>query len=259
MSAVLTLGAAAVQGLLMPLLALVLAGLEGWFRARLVGGPGAPVLRPWRMMRSAFRRQILRAEAGSILAAAGPVLTLAITWTAAVLVPVAGAGGDVMAVAGLLVAARLIGLGADDKVALVAEPVLLIAIMVRGLPGAGAAAPIGLAAMAIAVLALAGREANAAEASGRDLAVLRMAAALRRLVLLVLLAGQMVPETARGIEGICAEVGATVAIVAALAGGVAVAEAAVAPLRPERRREVLLGCVVLAVLGVLVGLLEAGS
>ena len=259
MSVLLTLGGTAVQGLLMPLLALLLAGLEGWFGARLAGGPGAPVLRPGRVIQGGFRRQIVRADAGSALTAAGPVLMLAITWTAAVLVPVAGSGGDVLAVAGLLVAARLIGLGADDTVALMAEPALLIALMVRGLPGAGAAAPIGLAAMAIAILALAGRGTPPAEASGRDLAVLRMAAALRRLVLLVLLAGQMGPGTAMGIEGTFAEVGATAAVVLLLAGGAAVAEAAVAPLRPGRRREVLLGCVVLAVLGLLVGLLEAGS
>jgi len=259
MSVLLTLGGAAVQGLVMPLLAVLLAGLEGWFGARLAGGPGAAVLRPWRLIQGGVRRQTMRADAGSVLTAAGPVLMVALTWTAAVLVPVAGSGGDVMVVAGLLMAGRLIGLGADDKVALVAEPVLLMALMVRGLPGAGAAAPIGLAAMGIAILALAGRGTLPAEASGRDLALLRMAAALRRLVLLVLLAGQMVPETEMGIDGILAEAGATAAIVVLLAGGVALAEAALAPLRPGRRREVLLGCAMLAVLAVLVGLLEAGS
>ena len=259
MSALLALGAMAVQGLAMPLLAVLLAGLEGWLGARLAGGPGAPVLRPWRSIRGGLQRQIVRGDAGSILTAAGPGMVMAMTWAAAVLVPVAGSGGDVMAVAGLLVAARLMGTGAATRISLVAEPALLMALMVRGLPGAGAAAPIGLAAMAIAILALAGRGTIPHQASGRDLAMLRLAAIVRRLVLLVLLAGQMVPEMDDGIDGTLATVAATAGIVLLLASAVVVAEAAVAPLRPGRRREALIACVGLAVLGVMVGLLEAGS
>ncbi len=259
MSPVLLIGVLVAQGLLMPVLAVLLAGLEGWFAARLAGVPPPPLLLPWRAVRGGFGRQKVRREGASVLTAGGPAMIFAVTWAAACAVPVAGAGGDALAVAGLLMLARVLATGGEDRVALVAEPMLLLALLVRGLPDGGAAGPIGVAALAAAVLVLTGRGEFNTEASGGDLALLRLAAFLRRLVLFALLAGQVVPDPGEGFERRLVAVAATAGVVLVLAGASVLARTAWAPQRPGRRREGLIAGVVLAVLAVLVGLLEAGS
>jgi formate hydrogenlyase subunit 4 len=259
MSVLLAIGGMLVQAMLAPLFAVVLVGLEARFAGRLAGGGAAPVLLPWRALRGAFARQRVRGEGGSLLTSAGPVLVFAATWGAASMVPVAGGGGDVLVVAGLLVLARIVAGGAEDRVALVAEPALMMALLVRGLPGGGAAGPIGVAALGLVVLVLAGRGEVAATASGGDLALLRLAAALRRLVLFGLVVGQIVPTMREGFEWTLVAVALTAGGIGMLAAGVALARAGLSALRPERRREALEACVALAVLAVLVGLLEAGS
>ena len=264
MSALLAIAGTVVQGLLMPLLALLLAGLERWFAARLAGAAAPSLLLPLRAIRGVFARQLVRREDASVLTAAGPVMAFAATWGAAFLVPVAGFGGDLLTVAGLLILARLLARGveaggAEDRAALVAEPALLLALLARGLPGGGAAGPIAAAALGVTVLALLGREEVVAEASGGDLALLRMAAALRRLVLFVLLAGQLVTGLREEIDGTLVGAAATALGAVLLAVGVAIGRAALGPMRPRRRHEALVACLVLAVLAVLVGLLEAAA
>ncbi len=259
MSPVLFIGEMLVQALLMPVLAVLLAGIEGWFAGLFSGGAMPPVLLPWRGIRVVFARQRVRGEAASVLTAAAPVLVFGATWGAACLVPVAGGGGDVLVVAGLLVLARVLAGGVEDRVALVAEPALLLALIVRGLPGGGAAGPIGVVALGAIVLVLAGPGEISASASGADLALLRLAAGLRRLVLFALVAGQMVPLPRGGIEWVLLAIVLTAGCILVLAAGTALARAGLGPLRPARRRDALEVCLALAVLAVLVGLLEAAS
>ncbi|MCX7383244.1 MAG: hypothetical protein NT133_17935 [Alphaproteobacteria bacterium] len=269
MTLLLAWGVAILQLLLLPPAALLAAGLAETLRARLLGMRGPGLLMPFRAIAAALGRQRVRGPDASLVSVIGPALVLTATLAAACLVPsfsrdsaLAGIG-DALTIAGLLTLARLIALlldgAAADPAALFAEPAVLIAIFSGLVPGANAAAPIGLAALAIGALALVPGPRMARTASGRDLAMLTLAAALRRLVFLSLIADRLRPNLPEGAEYWAIGFALWVAMVVAITLVCTVAEAALPARLPARRREALAAGLALAALAVLVGLAEAAS
>ena len=259
-------GATILHLLLLAPAALLVAGLGEVARARLRGMRGPGLLMPFRTIAACVGRQRVRGPETSLVTVIGPALVLTTTFAAAALVPVfsretALAGiGDALTVAGLLTFGRLMAAlleGGEDGTAVFAEPAVLLAIFVRMLPSASAAAPIGLAALVLGALALATGPLPARRASGSDLAMLMLAAALRRLVFLSLIADCLRPEVAEGAAGWLPGLGIWAGIIIAITLASAAAEAALPPRQPRRRREALAVGLVLAVLAALVGLAEA--
>ncbi len=268
MTLLLTWGAAILHVLLMVPAALLAEGLAATLRARLRGTRGPGLLMPFRALAAALARQILRGPDASLVTVIGPASVLAATMAAACLVPsftrdsaLSGAG-DLLTVAGLLTFARLLALlldgAAEDGGALLAEPAILLALFSHALPAA-AATPIALAALAIAGIALSAGPPVAGAVSGRDLAMLMLAAALRRLVFLSLIADLLRPPLPPGPDdwplGFAIWLGTVLAITALSA----LAEAVLPARLPARRREALAAGLLLAVLATLVGLAEAAS
>lgn len=211
----------------------VLAGLLGRARARLLGRSGPPALQPWRDLVRLARKQPVLAEDASWLFAAVPGVCVAATLAAALLVPSFALGmataplADLLVVAGLLALARCAlalagldagtaagGMGASrtTSIAAYAEPVLLLVFLVLALlagttnldataaalreGGQGLRLPLGLAGLAVCVVVLAdrpGQDALALEYSGRHLALIQYAAALRLLLWLSLIAAMFLP------------------------------------------------------------------
>lgn len=211
----------------------VLAGLLGLARARLLGRSGPPVLQPWRDLVRLARKQPVLAEDASWLFAALPGVCVAATLAAALLVPSFALGmataplADLLVIAGLLALARCAlalagldtgtaagGMGASRATlfAAHAEPVLLLVFLLLALlagttnldavaaalreGGQGLRLPLGLALLATCAVALAGTGAQdtlALEYSGRHLALVEYAAALRLLLWLSLIAAMFLP------------------------------------------------------------------
>jgi formate hydrogenlyase subunit 4 len=249
MSALLGFLALALHAVLVLAAAPTLAGLADRWHARLAGRTGPDLLQPWRDLLRLSRKQMVLPESASPFFAMAPLGVLALTATAALLVPsfatgtLAGPLSDLLVIAGLLAASRallvLAGLDAGTALAAtgpiraatlgtLAEPVLfLVILVVAGSAGtsnldlAAAAlrdapstvrAPLLLAVPALAVAGFAlGARTGGAEAamlgegalleySGRHLAALSLAAWLRRVVWLDLVAAIACPFGLAGIE-----------------------------------------------------------
>ncbi len=131
---------------LMAAAALLAAGLSPWAAARLEGRAGPSPLQPWHDWRAQLRKPPVRPEGASRLFAAAPLVCLATTAVAALLVPSFSLGmatapaADLVVVTGLLALSRcLLALAALDagsapgalaalgslRTGLVAEPALL--------------------------------------------------------------------------------------------------------------------------------------
>ena len=299
-SAVLGLLVLAIHCLLVVAAAPVLAGSVVHLRARFAGRVGPSPLQPWRELRKLARKQPVLPESASPLFAVAPVLVLAATGLAALLVPsftlgmLTGPDADLLVIAGLLMGARAVlalaaldagtalgGMGASREtgLAVLAEPALFLAFLVlAGLTGStnldliaaslrDSAAPLraalalALPALALVVLALnapAGEEepamlraATRLDYSGRHLAALELAGALRLIVWLGLLAALICPFGLANVEAgpLAWVLGLVVWAVklVVLAAGLALLEALAGRVEPARRRGLLGFAVVLGV------------
>ena len=210
--------------------AFVLAGLIPRIRAQLAGQAAAPALQVLHDWRRLLRKSPVVTEAASPLLRAAPPLCLVATAAAALLVPSFTTGmatapaSDLLVITGLLALCRVVrALAAIDtgtaaagfagagtmRVGLVAFPALLLALfavaVLAGTTNLAAAiaalrdapaipAVLAVAALAVAVVALdAEDDPSAAELSGWHAAASEAAAALRRVVLLSLVAGLVLP------------------------------------------------------------------
>jgi formate hydrogenlyase subunit 4 len=240
-------------------MALLLAGLRPWLAARFAGGQRPGLFDPIRAQRRLFAKRPVRAEPGATRAALMPILAFAASLAAAALVPAFTPGlalsplGDRLVVAGLLLAARLAeSVLTDAEACDCAEPALLLALCAAALPAAWvpAAAALAIAATAGAAPGPAWRDGAAA-----DLATLELAAALRRLVFLALLAGLLLPLPAGA--GPVAWPGALLAwlaLIAAFAALLALGEVAIAPFARPRRREAQAAALLLGIIAMAAGL-----
>ncbi len=213
-------------------MALLLAGMMPWARARLAGHVGPPVLQPWHDWRRLLRKRPVVAEGTSALLPWAPAVALAAIAVAALLVPSFALGmatapmADLVVIAGLLGLARgILALAAIDagtgpaglaalrsiRLGALAEPaVLLVVFTVALLTGttnldASVASlhealvpgvPLLLAVAGLAgVVVAAEAEGNTgfAEASGWHEAAAEAAMALRRVVWLSLVAALLLP------------------------------------------------------------------
>lgn len=203
---------------LMAAAAPTLLGAIDWMKARLAGRSGAAVLQPWRDLLRLSRKQTMMAESASDVTGIAPLVAVAATAVAACLVPSFALGmtfarfDDMLVIVGLLGLARCAlafsaldagtaagGMGASRTLLLacLADTALLLVVFVAGMLVAGtnlAAAVVALAAaLPIALVDAASPEPMEAEASGTDLALIRIAAALRLLVWFDLLGALFLP------------------------------------------------------------------
>ncbi len=225
--------ALALHGALMAVAPPVLIGLVHHLRARLLGLAAPPLLQPWRDLRRLLSKQPVLAEGASPLVEAAPCIIFAATAAAALLVPsftlgMAGAPmADLIAIAGLLALARVaLALAALDTgtalggiaarrtagLAVFAEPALLMVILALALATGStnldaiattlreaAGAPHAGLLLAAAALVLVGVTATTRSAtlelefSGRHLALVQAAKALRLLLWFDLLGAAFVP------------------------------------------------------------------
>jgi formate hydrogenlyase subunit 4 len=224
--------ALALHGAVAAAVALLMAGLLPWGRARLAGYQGPPVLQPLQDWRRLLRKRPVVAEGVTPVFTAAPVISLAATAVAALLVPSFTLGmatapaADLLVIAGMLgmaraalvlaaldsgtAAAGLAGLGSLRLGALAEVPLLLAVLTVALLAGGtnldadiGAlrdqalplrvALPLTLGALAAIALAMDAEDSTAAEFSGWHLAAVEVALALRRLVWLSLIACLWLP------------------------------------------------------------------
>jgi formate hydrogenlyase subunit 4 len=210
-----------------------LAGARRWIEARLAGHAGASPLQPWRDLARLWRKQSVLAESASVVTGHAPAICAAATLLAACLVPTFTLGtalaslADVVLIAGLLVAARAAmalaamdagsawgGVGASRSMlaACLIEPALLLVPFALGL-AAGSLNLDAITAMqmesgtdwrigtglAFAAMILTGvvdllpGRAMSVELSGRGLAVIEAADALRILVWLNLVGALFLP------------------------------------------------------------------
>lgn len=295
-----------------------LAGLLRTGRARLVGRAGPPLLQPWRDLDRLVRKQPVVAEHASFVTQGAPYACFAATAAAALLVPsfalgmLDAAASDLFVLFGLLALARValafaaldagtafggIGASRTGLFAIFAEPALmLVALSVALIAGGtnldhaaaalhegglGLSVPLGLAAVATAVVGLveAGRlpadgpaghlelamvhGAALLELSGPHLALLELAGQLRLLVWFGLLAALflpfgLAPAEAGPVAWIVGLV-AWAAKIAALTGVLLLVEAAVAKMRVFRVPEFLGIAILLALLAVVVLFLGQGA
>lgn len=220
------------------------AGLVRTLKARRLGRRGPPLLQPYRELARLFRKTVVRAENASFLFRVVPYGVFAATWLAALLVPsiamplplhgdlitltgLLGLGRFLLALAGLDIGTAFGGIGASREVTIAAwaEPALLMVVFVLAtladttdipslaltLSGSGLRVSLGLALIALAMLALAecGRipvdnpathleltmvhEAMILEYSGRHLALIEWASALRLFVYVSLIGALFFP------------------------------------------------------------------
>jgi formate hydrogenlyase subunit 4 len=220
------------HGAIAATVALLLAGLLPWGRARLAGYQGPPVLQPLQDWRRLLRKRPVVAEGVSPLFTAAPAISLAATAVAALLVPSFTLGmatapaADLLVIAGMLAMARaalvlaaldsgtaaagLVGLGSLRLGALAEAPLLLAVLTVALLAGStnldaaiGAlrdqglplrvSLPLTLGALAAIAVATDAEDGAASEFSGWHLAAVEAAVALRRLVWLSLIACLWLP------------------------------------------------------------------
>ncbi len=132
----------------------VLIGLIRRVKARLLGRVGAPILQPWRDVRRLLRKQPVVAEGASWVFTGAPVVSLAATLVAALLVPsftlhmTTAPAADLIVLAGLLALSRCavalagmdigtafggIGTSRTQTFAVFAEPALLLVIFTLAL------------------------------------------------------------------------------------------------------------------------------
>ncbi len=241
----------AVQGaqmMVVLLLAPLLTGLVRKIKARLLRRRGPPVLQPYRDLLRLFRKEVVLADSASWLFRAAPYLIFAATWVAAALVPTFALGltfswsADLIVIAGLLGSARFflalsgldvgtsfggIGSSREVMIASLAEPALIVVVFtlaliagstqlstiaeVMGTPGIGLRVSLGLALVALIIVAVAenGRipvdnpathleltmvhEAMVLEYSGRHLAMIELASFLKLLIYVSIIACVFVP------------------------------------------------------------------
>lgn len=288
----------------------LLTGLVRLAKARLLGRRGPPPLQPYRDLRKLMVKEVVLAESASWLFRAVPYVLFAVTWVAAALVPTFATGlqfswaADLIAIAALLATGRFLlalagmdvgtafgGLGASREVmiASLAEPAMLMIVFTLALvagstqlstiaglfadPAVGLRVSLGLAVVALAVVALAenGRipvdnpathleltmvhEAMVLEYSGRHLAMVELAAQLKLLLYVSLIACVFVPWgiAAPGGGAGAMAVGVVSWGVKLAAGGalLAVTETVIAKLRVFRVPELLGVALMLGLLGTL--------
>jgi formate hydrogenlyase subunit 4 len=220
-SLVLSLLAQLLHLVLMVAAAPTMAGLMDWLEARLAGRDGPPVLLAWRDLVRLSRKTPILSDSVSRVSHAAPAITLGATLSAAVLVPSFALGmalsplADVLVIVSLLTVARvatalpefdsgapLPGLaqqGASAR-AVIAEPALMLVVVALALMGGtfnidliisqqrdgvllpAAASTVTLTALLALLLAdISDREADPCF-GGMELAMIRMAAWMRRLV-----------------------------------------------------------------------------
>jgi formate hydrogenlyase subunit 4 len=301
---------AALQSIVLALLAPYLIGITRAVRARLEGRAGGRIAQPWRDLRKLLKKQpISPADSGLLFIAAPVVLmstSLLVVAAAPFLTTAAGlfGGGDLLVIVGLLllgtVALALAGLDTgtafggmgssrEMTIAALVEPTLLLSIFalstrvhstnLSAIVQAGVSHPANLftpvsllaaAALAIAALAEAGRipvdnpathleltmvhEAMVLEYSGRDLALVEWASAIRLTVLLGLLANLFAPwgvATTLGPLALGAAALVFAGKVGVLATVLATGEVFAAKLRLFRVPELLAGSFALALLAVI--------
>jgi formate hydrogenlyase subunit 4 len=301
-----------VQGLQMALvlaLAPLLLGFTRKVKARLLRRRGPPVLQPYRDLLKLIRKEAVLAQNASWLFRTAPYLIFAATWVAAALVPTFATGlsfnwaADLIALTALVGSARFLlalvgmdvgtsfgGIGSSREMlfASLAEPAMIMMVftvaLVAGSTQLSAIAnfmldhatlrvSLGLAAVALIIVAVAENaripvdnpathleltmvhEAMVLEYSGRHLAVIEFAAALKLLLYVSLIACIFVPW---GIAPAGAGLGAmAVGLIAYLgklfAGGflLVLAETSVAKMRVFRVPEFLGIALMLGLLGTL--------
>lgn len=209
------------------------AGLMGWLDGRLTGRSGPPVLLPWRDVIRLSRKTPAVRESVSGVSRTAPALALAATVSAAAMVPSFTLGmalaplADVLVIVSVLSVARVAtalaafnsGLALPGLMqqgmsarAVTAEPALMLAVVALALMGGsfnldliigqqreGVLLPAAASALALtALLALLLAHDSAPDRSdamfgGMDLAMVRMAGWLRRLVWIDLIGGLFLP------------------------------------------------------------------
>jgi formate hydrogenlyase subunit 4 len=281
----------------------LLPGTIQTLKARLQGRRGPSPLQPYRMLRRLWGKSTVDLEGTGPLYRLAPAAVVACMVAAFALVPVGGRaadwglGHDAIVLVGLLALARfavaaaawdtangfaLMGAARDLTLAVFAEALLLLALLVAALPaqstdlvtmsGAAGGSDIwgqpahwcGLVAFALVILAETGRqpidnpdthleltmihEGPLLEYAGRDLAYLHWAAAARHWIFLVLGAELFLPHWG----GFAARLGLLVAGVLVICGALALIETAQAKMR-------ILRVPALLVLGALIALVGAGT
>ncbi|NOX40636.1 MAG: formate hydrogenlyase [Alphaproteobacteria bacterium] len=299
-----------VQMLLVVALAPLLVGVVRLTKARLMRHRGAPVVQPYRDLMRLMRKEVVLAHNASWLFRVSPYLIFAATWVAAALIPTFASGllfswaADLIAIVALLASARFFlalaamdvgtsfgGIGASREmmISTLAEPAMMLTVFSLALiagstqlstiveylaaPGVGLRVSLGMALVALVIVALAENaripvdnpgthleltmvhEAMVLEYSGRHLAMIELAAALKLLLYISLIGAIFWPFS---IAGSGASVGAYVLgalayLVKLLAGGVllAIFEVSIAKMRLFRVPNLLGVALMLALLGTL--------
>ena len=217
-----------------------LAGVLGWLSDRVAGRDGAPVMQPWRDLARLLRKQPVLADNASVLVRAAPLVSLTLAALCAALVPSFSLGmalaplADTLTIAGLLALGRVVltlaamdagtgegGLAASNatSLAVLAEPALLLGFVALSLlAGTGnldlmidvlrdgyrpAGPAVAVAITALAILGWAETVTRPLDRafSARDLASVRMAEDLRRLVWFGLIATLACPAGIAAAEG----------------------------------------------------------
>jgi formate hydrogenlyase subunit 4 len=210
-----------------------LAGTCRWIEARCIGRTGPSPLQPWHDLRRLLRKQSVLAENASAATVYGPSGSFAVVVVAACLVPSFALGmafaplADLLLIVGLLMTARLLmaltvadvgdvqgGMAASRMMLLgnLAEPVLILVLFTLALlagssnldviaamqmeSGAGWRGAVGFAFAATLLTALIDvlpDEAPVPDLGGRELALIRLAEALRLLVWFDLIGSLFLP------------------------------------------------------------------
>jgi formate hydrogenlyase subunit 4 len=281
-------------------LAPLLPGAIQTLKARLQGRRGPSPVQPYRDLRRLWGKSLADPQPSTVIYRLAPCVVAAATGLALLLVPVAGRapdwslGNDALVLIGLLALARfalaaaswdtgsgfaLMGSSRDLTVAVFAEALLLLAVLLAALPAGStdlvslAAAANGVsawsepahwcAAVAFGLVALAetGRqpidnpdthleltmihEGPLLEYAGRDLALLEWSAAARHWIVLVLGAELFLPHWGGfGVQMLCLAAG-----LAILCAGLALTETAQAKMRILRVPALLAGACLLALVG----------
>ncbi len=298
------------QVFLVLLLAPLLTGFVRKVKARLLRRRGASVLQPYRDLLRLFRKEVVLADNASWLFRVAPYVIFAVTWVAAALVPTFASGlifswtADLIAIIALLGSARFslalagmdvgtsfggIGSSREVMIASLAEPAMLLIVFTLALvagstqlstiatvmaaPGVGLRVSLGLALIALIIVALAENaripvdnpathleltmvhEAMVLEYSGRHLAMIELSASLKLLLYLSLIACVFLPAglavSGARLEGYVIGGASYVAKLALCGFLLALFETAIAKMRVFRVPEFLGAALMLGLLGTL--------